>query len=175
VPDADYQVRWAVLKLADLAFRAAEEPPPKVTISIPPPTPVLEVPASLPLKIQPKAQRAAKSAHANSPVLATTIAPKLKLLPSGSHKDAVPKTPVISEQRRGSFVIPPPKRSQPQKKKVVPKSQTAGMSFYDLGACRTALKKLQSHKRAKLFLQPVDPVRDRAPEFVLPLCEITFH
>ena len=48
--------------------------------------------------------------------------------------------------------------------KVVPKAQSSGMSLNDLRGCRNALKKLQTNKKAAVFLQPVDPVRDRAPK-----------
>jgi transcription initiation factor TFIID subunit 2 len=47
------------------------------------------------------------------------------------------------------------------------------MSLNDLRACRNALKKMQTHKRAGLFLQPVGPVRDHAPKYVVdiyPVC-----
>ena len=164
------------MKLADLVLRGTEEAPPKVTIHLPP-TPVVEVPPPLPIvKIQPKTQRVAKAGNLISPVIGTIVTPKLKLLPGGSYRDPAPKTPVGTEQRKRSFVVPAPKRSQqPEKKKAVSKPQSAGMSVYDLGACRNALKKLQSHKRAKLFLQPVDPVRDRAPEFVFPIHDPTFR
>ena len=50
--------------------------------------------------------------------------------------------------------------------KAVPKAQSGGMSLNDLRACRAALKKLQTHKKAAVFLQPVDPIRDRAPKYV---------
>lgn len=50
--------------------------------------------------------------------------------------------------------------------KAVPKAQSGGMSLNDLRACRAALKKLQTHKKAAVFLQPVDPVRDRAPKYI---------
>jgi transcription initiation factor TFIID subunit 2 len=49
--------------------------------------------------------------------------------------------------------------------KAVPKAQSGGMTSFDLKACRTALQKLKSSKHSKLFLQPVDPVRDRAPKY----------
>lgn len=164
--DADQQARWAVLKLADLVLRGGEEAPPKITIQLPP-TPVVEAPPSPVVRIQPAAQRSLKTGPTPSPAPGTSSTPKIKLFPSSLHRESAPKTPIVS-QRKAGFAIPPPKRQKPEKdkdkKKPVPKSQTSGMSVYDLGACRNALKKLQAHKRARLFLQPVDPVRDRAPE-----------
>lgn len=165
--EADQQARWAVLKLADLVLRGGEEAPPKITIQLPP-TPVIEAPPSPVVRIQP-VQRILKTGHAPSPASATSSTPKIKLVPGGLHRESIPKTPIVP-QRKGSFVVPASKRQRPEKdkekKKPVPKSQSSGMSVYDLGACRNALKKLQAHKRARLFLQPVDPVRDRAPEWV---------
>lgn len=166
--EADQQARWAVLKLADLVLRGGEEAPPKITIQLPP-TPVIEAPPSPVVRIQPVAQRILKTGSTPSAAQGTSST-KIKLVPSGLHRESTPKTPV-APQRKGSFVVPPPKRQKPEKekekKKPVPKPQSSGMSVYDLGACRNALKKLQGHKRARLFLQPVDPVRDRAPECVL--------
>jgi len=151
------------LKLADLVLRGGEEAPPKITIQLPP-TPVTEAPPSPVVRIQPVTQRILKTGPTTGPVPGTSSTPKIKLL-SGLHREAAPKTPA-APQRKGSFAIPPPKRQKQDKdkKKPVPKFQSSGMSVYDLGACRNALKKLQAHKRARLFLQPVDPVRDRAPE-----------
>ena len=48
--------------------------------------------------------------------------------------------------------------------KAIPKAQSGGMSHNDLTACRNALKKIQTNKKAAVFLQPVDPVRDKAPK-----------
>jgi len=153
--------------LADLVLRGGEEAPPKITIQLPP-TPVIEAPPSPVVRIQSAAQRILKTGPAPSPTSATSST-KIKLFSSGLHRESVPKTPVVP-QRKGSFAVPAPKRQRPEKekekKKPVPKPQSSGMSVYDLGACRNALKKLQAHKRARLFLQPVDPVRDRAPEYV---------
>lgn len=166
--DADQQARWAVLKLADLVLRGGEEAPPKITIQLPP-TPVIEAPPSPVVRIQPAAQRILKASSAPSSAQGTSST-KIKLVPSGLHRESTSKTPAVP-QRKGSFAVPPPKRQKPEKdkdkKKSVPRPQSSGMSVYDLGACRNALKKLQAHKRARLFLQPVDPVRDRAPECVL--------
>ena len=124
----------------------------------------METPPSPVVRIQPVSQRVLKTGPTPGPAPGTSSAPKIKLLSSGLHREQAPKP--AAPQRKGSFAIPPPKRQKPDKdkKKPVPKFQTSGMSVYDLGACRNALKKLQAHKRARLFLQPVDPVRDRAPE-----------
>lgn len=78
------------------------------------------------------------------------------------------------EKRNGTFpVLKAQKKEKDREKdkekdkkvtKHVPKAQTAGMSVNDLRACRNAVAKLQGNKHAQPFLQPVDPVRDRAPK-----------
>ena len=153
------------MKLADIIIRGTDEVPPKVTIHLPP-TPVVEVAPPLPtVKLPSKPIRPIKSGGtaARSPHPTFTLPPKLKLVQSGSRVDAFPgPTPAP--------VKPYPKVSAPKEKKpskAGPKAQASGMSVNDLRACRNALKKVQEHKKAPLFLQPVDPVRDRAPKYVL--------
>ena len=60
---------------------------------------------------------------------------------------------------------PKPKTGSPKKPKPV-QAQSSGMSANDYRASRSALKKIQSNKHARLFSQPVDPVRDNAPKSV---------
>ncbi|CAL1694239.1 unnamed protein product [Somion occarium] len=175
-PEADFEVRWCLLKLADLLIRGAEEVPPKVTIHLPP-TPVVEAAPPLPtLKVPLKTQKLLKptAAPAKGPVPPFTVPSKLKLPVNGvhAHVTRAPSTPTPSAEPRKAVVFPvprPPKKvlekpGKPQPKHV-PKAQSGGMSVYDLRACQSALKKLQTHKRAAIFLQPVDPVRDRAPNY----------
>ena len=61
--------------------------------------------------------------------------------------------------------LPSPRSGLPKsnKSKHVPKAQSRGMSQNDLRVCLAALKKIKHHKHAKLFLEPVDPVRHHAP------------
>ena len=87
----------------------------------------------------PEPQRRSSIATASTPV-ATTKTQKLK-----------GRTPVKPESRQ----VP------------VLKAQSGGMSLNDLRACRNALKKLKSNKHALLFNQPVDPIRDHAPKYVV--------
>lgn len=162
-----------MLKLADLLIRGAEETPPKVMIHLPP-TPVTEVPPPLPVvKVSVKAQRPLKAGGPlKTPITPVAGTPKFKLLPSSSQANMsvkLPSTPVIERDKKSAvFSVPKvPKKVLPAEKKppkTIPKAQSGGMSLNDLRACRNALKKLQMHKRAALFLQPVDPVRDRAPK-----------
>lgn len=166
--------------MADLLIRGSEEVPPKVTIHLPP-TPVTETAPPLPpLKVPLKTQKSLslKPGTPKTPSTPISVPPKLKLPINGARADAThtprsgtPRsgTP-LAETRKPSFPVPKlPKRiaEKPVGKvqpKHVPKAQSGGMSVYDLRACQNALKKLQTHKRAVIFLQPVDPVRDRAPK-----------
>ncbi|TBU50053.1 hypothetical protein BD309DRAFT_996445 [Dichomitus squalens] len=181
-PDTDCEVRWCLLKLADLLIRGQEETAPKVTIHLPP-TPVAEAPPPLPtVKLSSKSQRSLKSGAPTpkSPLPSFTFPTKLKIMPSNTQVDtsaaptpSTPAPPTASGRRGGGeFSVPkvPAKvaaTAQKEKKipKAVPKAQSGGMPLNDLRACRTALKKLQTHKKAAVFLQPVDPVRDRAPNY----------
>ena len=160
-----------------MLIRGSEEVPPKVTIHLPP-TPVVEAAPPLPpLKVPLKPQKSLslKPGTPKTPTTPISIPPKLKLPLNGARADGA-HTPRAgtphTEMRKASFPIPkPPKRiaEKPVSKtqpKHVPKAQSGGMSVYDLRACQSALKKLQTHKRAIIFLQPVDPVRDRAPKSV---------
>ncbi|PIL31521.1 hypothetical protein GSI_06223 [Ganoderma sinense ZZ0214-1] len=180
-PDTDCEVRWCLLKLADLLIRGQEETAPKVTIHLPP-TPVQEVPPPLPpVKLTTKSQRSLKSGAPTpkSPLPSFTLPAKLKIMPSNTQVDTsaapTPSTagPLTASRRHGGEFSVPKVPSKvaiavPKEKKVakaVPKAQSGGLSLNDLRACRAALKKLQTHKKASLFLQPVDPVRDRAPNY----------
>lgn len=182
-PDIDQEVRWGIIKLADIVLRGVEETPPKVTIHLPP-TPVTEIPPSLPVvKVLPKVSRPLKSGGppARAPTVTSPV-PKLKITPGGtqargsSSSTTAPAIPTPPVQRTGSMAPPPvpaKAKNKPKPKPMngvrpphIPKAQSAGMSLNDLRASRNALKKLKIHKSALLFMQPVDPVRDHAPKFV---------
>lgn len=152
---------------------------PKVTIHLPP-TPVQETPPPMPVvKLASKAQRPTPKTSGppgRSPLV--PFAPtKLKLSRISSSADIDLKTPV-SEQvtPRVAFAAPKPpsklkgRPPKSDKSSHVPKAQSGGMSLYDLRACRNALKKIQPHKHAALFREPVDPVRHRAPKFAFTPC-----
>ena len=180
-PDVDHEVRWSILKLADLLIRPVEEAPPSVKIHIPS-TPVIETAPQLPLpKVPVKISKVIKSGGPPSKnPLAARINPLTKLkLPASPHPDAIPSrpppTPVTEAPKKAVvFAKPdlPPKVSKSKgnpskdthKSAHVPKAQSGGMSLNDLRASRNALKKLKTNKRALIFLQPVDPIRDHAPK-----------
>lgn len=167
-----------------MLIKPAEEQPPKVTIHLPP-TPVAEAPPPLPLpKTVLKPQRSlslsikAGGTTIKSPLTPVTIPPKIKLPLNGTRVDVTPRAPStpsvlpIMERRResGSAFAKGgvPKKVEIQRPpRAVPKSRSGGMDFYDEKACKAAVKKLQNHKRSYFFRQPVDPVRDRAPEWVV--------
>lgn len=187
-PDVDHEVRWCILKLADLLIRPVEESPPSVKIHIPS-TPAIEAPPPLPaVKVPPKLPRVIKAGGPpiKSPLVTTIPSTKLKL-PASPHPDAIPVRlpPVPSGEVRKKEVIfakpelpakvslSKPKLKQPmriperherERLSHVPKAQSGGMTLNDLKASRSALKKLKTNKRALIFLQPVDPIRDHAPK-----------
>lgn len=178
--DIDQEVRWSIIKLADILIRGADEEAPKVTIHLPP-TPVQETAPQLPLVKVAKPHRPPKVSLPmplkGSPLVPFTppMKPKLKIPRAPSVSDGSPRTPVTDRPpatpRTNTVAFVPTVSSKlkgrPTKEKVyVPKAQTGGMSLNDLRACRSALQKLKMHKNAALFLQPVDPVRDHAPKFV---------
>lgn len=176
-PDLDYQVRWCLLKLAEMTIRPAEEALPKVTIHLPP-TPVSEAPPMLPapipkVRVIPKLPIKPPVVSLGTPVAkASPALPKIKL---GSSIN----TPKAQQSSQAQIKTEPSKRhvgfdrqtahahvDKKKKDKVLPKGQSGGLSNHDLRACRTALKKLLAYKNSILFRQPVDPIRDRAPKYV---------
>ncbi|KAF8204343.1 hypothetical protein K438DRAFT_1716031 [Mycena galopus ATCC 62051] len=192
-PDVDHEVRWCLLKLADLLIKPVEETAPTVKIHIPI-TPVTETPPILtPLPSKARPLKLAGPAAVQSPVVSKHVPTKLKIRPSTPVIRTPARTPSVepqSQARAVAFAVPalpskakppvpvakakPPKPNGvavPAKPNGVPKpvhalkAQAAGMSLNDLRATRSALKKLQGHKHAKIFLYPVDPIRDHAPKY----------
>ncbi|RDX51973.1 hypothetical protein OH76DRAFT_1400878 [Lentinus brumalis] len=176
-PGTDHEVRWCLIKLADLLIRGSEEQPPKVTIHLPP-TPVVEAPPPILPTVKISTKPPPRAIQAGGPPTPSvrpsfTLPPKLKLVPSGAQVDdsAVPTPSAATSQthKRGGD-LPKVAKAAPAHKekgpgKVAPRGQASGMSAQDLMACKNVLKKLQEHKRALIFRQPVDPVRDKAPHY----------
>lgn len=150
--------------------RGAEEPLPKVTIHLPP-TPAVEVPPPLTtptLKIGPKSASqiklaSRKASFANSPQTATATSPTDVRRSPAIVPLKVPPVATATQQPVRSTLADKPAMHK-KKEKALPKAQARGMSAHDYKACRSALKRLTSNKHAALFLQPVDPIRDRAPK-----------
>ncbi|KAI9511720.1 hypothetical protein F5148DRAFT_1168299 [Russula earlei] len=178
-PDADQDVRWSIIKLADVLVRGAEEAPPKLSIHLPPPTPVTEIAPPLPsvkIPVPPKPSRIIKPGGSKNTPVSTPVTPKIRLVPS-AHMEVVNvsslSTPLAGQStviKQGTTSKTPANtkvkvKAKSKETKAVPKAQSGGMTSFDLKACRTALQKLKTSKHSNLFLQPVDPVRDRAPNY----------
>ena len=152
-----------------------------------PSTPVIDVsPAFPPSKVTTKL----RTIKTGVPTLKSPLIPPSPLtrlrLPASPAPEPIPATPatprVLQPPKRsvGLPVSAPPKsrpNGRPPKPPVntkpggkpstVPKAQSGGMSLNDLRASRNALKKLKANKHALAFHQPVDPIRDHAPKYVL--------
>ncbi|KAG6911349.1 hypothetical protein DXG01_001020 [Tephrocybe rancida] len=184
-PDVDQEVRWCLLKLADILIRPVEETPPTVKIHIPS-TPVTDVaPPFPPVKVPVKAVRTIKTGGPPTKSPITSLNPPTKLrLHASPMPDVLPHPPAISRvdntKRSVAFTAPPPipknkaKVSKPLKNAHgahgakpthISKAQSGGMALTDLRVCRNALKKLKANKSAFVFNQPVDPIRDHAPNY----------
>jgi transcription initiation factor TFIID subunit 2 len=178
MPEIDHEVRWCILKLADLLIRPVDETPPSVKIHIPS-TPVTDIAPQLPtVKAAPKVPRAIKSGGppSKSPIITFNPPTKLKM-PSSDivSPRIVPPTP-LAEIGKKAVVFATPEvplkaatpKGRPAKPSTKPahvsKAQSGGMHLNDLRASRNALKKLKANKHAALFIQPVDPIRDHAPK-----------
>jgi len=195
--EIDHEVRWCILKIADLLIRPVEETPASVKIHIPS-TPITEAPPVFPVvRVQPpKLTRSIKYGGPPIKKPSLTLNPSTKLkLPASPAPDVVPPkavaTPVtVAAKKAVTFVTPNiptkvkvPKASKPlatknkngAKPALVPKPQSGGMTLNDLRASRNALKKLQSNKHCRIFLQPVDPIRDHAPKYVATSLFLTSH
>lgn len=167
-----------MLKLADLLIRPVDETPPTVKIHIPVPEAAPQLQSvKLPTKV-PRAVRAGGQ-PTKSPLIPFSPSTRLRL-PASPVVESKTITASPEPQRKPSIVIAstPVAPLKPQKLKgrivktenrpvPVLKAQSGGMSLNDLRACRNALKKLKSNKRALLFNQPVDPIRDHAPKYVV--------
>ncbi|KAF5352665.1 hypothetical protein D9756_005839 [Leucocoprinus leucothites] len=186
-PDVDVEVRWCLLKLADLLIRPVEETPPSVKIHIPS-TPIVEAaPTIPPVKVPIKAPRTVKSGgppSRNPSIQFNVPAAKVKLPRVPSVDESIASSPVT--KKAVTFASPAPLPASTSKVKTkpgtkppsgklatklqakptqVPRAQSSGMNLNDLKACRNALKKLQANKHALIFNQPVDPIRDNAPRY----------
>ncbi|KAJ3797877.1 TATA-binding protein associated factor Taf2 [Lentinula aff. detonsa] len=194
-PDVDYEVRWCMLKLLDILIRPVDETPPTVRIHIPstpisetaPSLPSAKIPLkplkptakaltpknTLPLSIHPKLKIPANAAPTTPVegsrivVSSRTSTPKSATIALPVSESARPKIalngPVAPASiLKGKLKGRPPKSTKPGH---TPKAQSAGMSTVDYRASRSAIKKLNTNKHAKLFLQPVDPIRDHAPDY----------
>ena len=178
MPEIDHEVRWCILKLADLLIRPVDETPPSVKIHIPS-TPVTDIAPQLPaVKAPSKIPRVIKSGGppSKSPLITFNLPTKLKMPPPDIvSPKVVPPTPLAEISKKAVMfatpevplkaVTPKGRPAKPSTRPAhVPKAQSGGMHLNDLRASRNALKKLKANKHAALFIQPVDPIRDHAPK-----------
>jgi transcription initiation factor TFIID subunit 2 len=192
-PDVDYEVRWCLLKLADILIRPVEEVPPSVKIHIPS-TPITDVaPQIPPVKVPAKPTRTTKPGGPPSrhPTVQLNVPAAKTGIPGSPHPTPAEQPLSLPVIKKGVLLaspvppVPPTTTSSKPKMKhnskllsskasnkplakptQTLKAQSAGMTINDLRACRNALKKLQSNRHALLFNQPVDPIRDSAPRYV---------
>lgn len=157
-----------------------------------PSTPVIDVSSPvLPSgKVTTKPLRTIKAGvpSLKSPLIPPHLPTRLRLPASPAPElDSTPATPrVLQPAKRGvGLPISAPPKVKPNgrplkpsantkpggKPSTVPKAQSGGMSLNDLRASRNALKKLKANKHALAFHQPVDPIRDHAPKYVLGSCD----
>ncbi|WWD20285.1 hypothetical protein CI109_104761 [Kwoniella shandongensis] len=145
----DPEVRLALLKVAEIIASSTSEPLPGNLITLQ--TPTVETPALMTPKIRlsmGSADIRPDSQGYGFPIMespATAVAP----IPT---KIVLKPTPVAAPT--------------PKKKDKVPKQQRRGLSDNDFKAITIALGKLLQHKSSFFFRQPVDPVRDAAPDYL---------
>lgn len=176
-----------MLKVCDLLYRAAEESVPTLKITLPA-TPVLEVPPHSPalvstptLKLVKAGPRRSLSSFnipppSPSPSLDAmpTPKPKLRLMTSKVADNPVPPLASGVSVRDQRLMPPPPvparanvaedePRRPKKKEKPASDGQGKGLSAADRKMCERVLDKLFKHHHARVFGQPVDPVRDNAP------------
>lgn len=160
--DVDSETRWGLIKLAELLFKPAEEKslPEQARSSLKIKLPVAPV---VPVEMPREAAEVSSSIGL----------PKIKLTPRPSFDgsrgiDAVPAARVAFDEPAAAMgeeqgKRPPLKLKKP---KPVPQAQAAGMSSHDVTACRKTLERLnRASYKANLFINPVDPVRDGAPDY----------
>ncbi|KAG8818496.1 hypothetical protein FRC17_010811 [Serendipita sp. 399] len=152
----DHEVRWSLLKLADLCFRAVEEPLPKMTITLPPPTPV--EPPSKKLKLN-------LSIGGTNP-----SAPSPRIAPEGPAAISTPvaeqPTPVLPKivLKARDPSLAPPTPAVPKQKATAAWAKS-GLSSQEKKMIDAILKRVNTHPAAAWFLHPVDPVSQGIPTY----------
>lgn len=167
-PSVDVEARWALLKLAELLFRPAEEKDlplqPKVQLRVRMPSAQSAIEAASPMESPSiskiKLVRASNAGLTEDPPTKTF---PVAVTPANGPRVAfdTPEKPKHTE----SPAAADKKKLKPKKIKPLAPGQASGMSFADLTACRNTLKKLMQNKHASIFLNPVDPVRDQATDY----------
>ena len=169
-PSVDSEARWALLKLAELLFKATPETDlpfmPKLSVRVRMPS--VSGPAESgdleSLRIKFGREAISGECYLWSSAFTHTTDRDRGCVGNGETTPSTgPRVVFDTTQDR-----PLPKLTiAPKKKKAKPLApeQASGMSTMDVTACRNCLKKLFESIHAPLFLNPVDPVRDSAPNY----------
>lgn len=132
----DESLRLSLLKFAEITSAGASEPIPGNVISL-----SLLTPSVTPI-----------------------ATPRIRLSLSGDPKEG-DAFPFSSSPEKAAPRLTLNVGSQ-QKKKSVPKSQTSGLPANDVKIITVILRRLQQALRFAIFRTPVDPVRDRVPDYL---------
>ncbi|OXC60064.1 hypothetical protein LQV05_005617 [Cryptococcus neoformans] len=144
----DPEVRFALLKVAEIIASSTSEPLPGNLITLS--TPTMETPAA---PQPPKIRISMPSAEIVSD--------------SQGYGFPASENPVVTPRTAAKIVLNPNAPTPgTHKKKDGPKAQRKGLSDNDFKAIVIALNKLVTDKRSFFFRQPVDPVRDMAPDYL---------
>ncbi|CDZ96230.1 TATA binding protein associated factor [Phaffia rhodozyma] len=148
-PEVDFDVRWSMIQLADMLVRPAEETMPKLVIHLQP-TPAVEPTTPM---LTPRIKLFAGNA------------PPTPVQENIEFASAIPTNPLkVVIPRQGSQETIKVKKKKEKPKPVI-KACRSGLSEMDLVACRSMLRKLETHKSSAYFRIPVDPVRDSALDY----------
>lgn len=189
--DVDWEVRFSLLKLAELLFKPAEEKDlpfqPKVSVRVKMP----QLPSIQPLPLRPSPAPITRASNVPPTPTGESSGMRIKLVNksfsngnvNGIKREETPskasvstprvafnapekELPIVTPTSSAPAPLPPVRITlKPKKAKPLMPGQASGMSSSDLTACRNCLKKLQTSKHALLFLNPVDPVRDKVPNY----------
>ncbi|KAG9053325.1 hypothetical protein FS842_008339 [Serendipita sp. 407] len=154
----DHEVRWSLLKLADLCFRAVEEPLPKVTIHIPVATPI-EAPSK---KLKLSLSIGGGPSGAPSPRVAPDGLSAVSTPAVGQSTPVVPK--IVLKARDPSLAPPTPAPVAPKQKAGAAWAKS-GLSSQEKKMIDAILKRVNAHPAAVWFLTPVDPVSQGIPTY----------
>lgn len=140
----------ALIKAAEVMTSGVPEPKPGVLITLN--TPLAETPSAA----TPKIRLSLSSAGAETSGREASDFP-------------FPRTPAVeppAPQTPIKLVLNSATAPKEKKKKNVPKAQSRGLSDQDYKTISIVLQKLSADKRSLFFRQPVDPVRDNAPDYL---------
>lgn len=144
----DHQVLFALIKAAEVMTSAVSEPKPGALIKLQ--TPVVETPGGSGQKIR----------------LSLTGSADIRPPQADYGFPQTPETPSTNTNAIKLVLNNAAAAPKEKKKKNVPKAQSKGLSDQDFKTVTLVLQKLLADKRSVSFRQPVDPVRDGAPDYL---------